>query len=89
MTPPSEFEKDLIEIMIVEYCSMSEALDILFKTYEVDTNSVIDLVDFLEEMLHDLDKVQIMMEVYTEYVPDIYLRKISYDEKEKKDPNKS
>ena len=81
----SDFERDIIEIMITETCTMSEALDILFKAYEVDTKSVITLVDFLEEMLYDLDKVQMMMEVYTEQVADFYLSELSYDEKQNKD----
>jgi hypothetical protein len=38
-------------------------------------------VDFLEEMVYDLDKVQAMMSIYTEQVSDFYLRKIPYDEK--------
>ncbi len=77
----SDFERDIIEVMITETCTMSEALDILFKTYEVDTKSVIDLVDFLEEMLYDLDKVQMMMEVYTEQVADFYLKELLHDKK--------
>jgi len=77
----SDFERDIIEVMITETCTMSEALDILFKAYEVDTKSAISLVDFLEEMLYDLDKVQMMMEVYTEQVTDFYLRELLYDEK--------
>ena len=81
----SDFERDIIEVMLNETCTMSEALDILFKAYEVDTKSVISLVDFLEEMLYDLDKVQMMMEVYTEQVSDFYLRELSYDEKQSKD----
>lgn len=81
----SDLERDIIEVMITETCTMSEALDILFKAYEVDTKSVISLVDFLEEMLYDLDKVQMMMEVYTEQVSDFYLRELSYDEKQNKD----
>lgn len=81
----SDFERDVIDVMITETCTMSEALDILFKVYEVDTKSVIDLVDFLEEMVYDLDKVQMIMEVYTEQVPDLYLKELLYDEKQKKD----
>lgn len=81
----SDFERDVIDVMITETCTMSEALDILFKVYEVDTKSVIDLVDFLEEMVYDLDKVQMIMEVYTEQVPDLYIRELIYDENQKKD----
>lgn len=81
----SDFERDVIDAMITETCTMSEALDILFKVYEVDTKSVIDLVDFLEEMVYDLDKVQMIMEVYTEQVPDLYIRELIYDENQKKD----
>ena len=81
----SDFERDIIDVMITETCTMTEALDILFRIYEVDTKSVIDLVDFLEEMVYNLDKVQMIMEVYTEQVADFYLRELSYDEKQNKD----
>ena len=81
----SDFERDIIDVMITETCPMSEALDILFRIYEVDTKSVIGLVDFLEEIVYDLDKVQMIMEVYTKQVPDLYLKELLYDEKQKKD----
>ena len=84
----TEFEKDLIDIMVNECCMMSEALDILFKAHEVDTKNVIDLVDFLEEMVYDLNKVQMMMSVYTGQISDFYLRKNPYDEKPQKKDDK-
>ena len=71
MKGPSEFEKQLIEIMVDEKCTMKEALDCAFSLYSVNTTNVIDLVDFLEDVLYDLDKVQMMMEIYTGQIPDL------------------
>jgi hypothetical protein len=68
-----EFEKELIGIMIDEQCTLSQALDYAFSTYNVDTNSVFDLVDFLEERVYDLDKVQMLMMIYTSQTSDFQL----------------
>jgi len=77
----TDFEKKLIDVMVRDQCMMSEALHTLFESYEVDTKSVFALVDFLEEMVHDLDKVQMMMAIYTDKIPDFHLRNSSYNEK--------
>lgn len=71
-----DFERELIKIMVNEACTMSQALNRAFVIHNVDTESVFDLVDFLEERLHDLDKVQAMMEIYTGYIPDFQLVRI-------------
>lgn len=78
-----DFEKELINIMVDEKCTMSEALGYAFSLYNVDTNSVFDLVDFLEEQLYDLDKVQAMMMIYTGQMPDLQLTRLIDDGKEK------
>lgn len=85
MTLPSDalpsFERVLIEIMIDESCTLREALDVAFSSHGVDTNNVFDLVDFLEEQLYDLDKVQTMMLIYTGRSPDFQLKRMIDDEK--------
>jgi len=85
--PP--FEKELISIMVDERCSMSEALGRAFSAYNVDTKSVFDLVDFLEERLYDLDKVQMMMAIYTGRIPDFSLTRIDDGETKAHRTNKS
>lgn len=71
-----DFEKELINIMVDEKCTMSEALGYAFSSYNVDTNSVFDMVDFLEDKLYDLDKVQTFMMIYTGQVPDFQLTRL-------------
>jgi hypothetical protein len=85
--PPPTFEKYLIEIMIDEKCTMAEALDLAFSDHGVDTDSVFDMVDFLEEQVYDLDKVQAMMMIYTGQITDFQLTRMIDDEKTKR-PNK-
>jgi len=80
----SDFEKELVEIMILESCTMQTALSYAFSSYNVDVESVFDLVDFLEYMIYDLDKVQYFMQVYTGQVPDLYLVELLNDEKKDK-----
>jgi hypothetical protein len=82
----SDFEKELVETMILENCTMQEALVNLFSLYRVDTESVIDLVDFLEYMVYDLDKVQYLMQIYTGQVPDMQL--VDLKDEKKKDRDK-
>jgi hypothetical protein len=81
----SDFEKELVETMILENCTMQEALVNLFSLYRVDTESVIDLVDFLEYMVYDLDKVQFLMQVYTGQVPDMQLVALKDEKKKDRD----
>ncbi len=87
MKVASDFEKELVEIMILESCTMQTALSYAFSAYKVDVESVFDLVDFLEYMIYDLDKVQYFMQVYTGQVPDLHL--VELLDNEKKDTNKS
>jgi hypothetical protein len=75
------FEKELVEIMIDEECTMSTALNYAFSNHKVDTSSVITIVDFLEEMLYDLDKVEFFMKVYTGQVTDLHLVEMIDNEK--------
>jgi len=82
----SDFEKELIQIMILESCTMQTALSYAFSAYHVDHESVFDLVDFLEYMVYDLDKVQFLMQVYTGQIPDMQLK--DYVNGEKKDTDK-
>lgn len=69
----SDFEKDIIEMMITEKCTFSEALETLLHLHNVNVESVIDLVDFLEEKINDLDKIEMIMKIYTRKLPDIYI----------------
>ena len=87
MKVASDFEKELVQIMIFESCTMQTALSYAFSAYKVDVESVFDLVDFLEYMIYDLDKVQYFMQVYTGQVPDLHL--VELLDNEKKDTNKS
>ena len=77
------FEKEVVDIMVNEKCTMREALDYMFFYHEVDTNSVFDLVDFLEKRLYDLDKVQTIMMIYTGQTPDFQLTRFADDDKTK------
>ena len=78
-----DFEKELIDIMVDEKCTMGQALAYAFSSHNVDVSNVFDLVDFLEEQLYDLDKVQAMMMIYTGQMPDLQLTRLIDDGKEK------
>lgn len=77
------FEKEVVDVMVNEKCTMREALDYIFFYHEVDTDNVFDLVDFLEKRLYDLDKVQTIMMVYTGQSPDFQLTRFADDGKTK------
>lgn len=79
----SDFEKNLVEIMSQHNLSMREALLRMFVLNGIDTNSVFSLVDFLEEMLYDLNKVQFFMMVYTGQISDIELKRLLNDAESK------
>lgn len=69
------YEQDIVEIMVDLDCTLSEALEVDFDMHEVDTNSVFDLVDYLERRLgNDLNKVNMMMQIYTRQTSDFKLR---------------
>lgn len=77
ITSVCSYEKDIIEIMIDLKCTLSEALDVDFNMNGVDTDSVIAIVDYLEYRLRgDLDKVNLLMKVYTRQTPDFGLVKL-------------
>lgn len=81
-TKPSQadfglYEKEIIQIMIDLDCSLSSALDIDFDINGIDKNSVIALVDYLEEKLNrDMNKVENFMLVYQCMAPDVKLKRL-------------
>ena len=72
---PDNYEKFLISIMADCHSTLSEALDLDMWNNGVDTKSVYDVVDYLENRLESLDKVHYYMQVYTGQLPDIILKK--------------
>jgi hypothetical protein len=59
-------------------CTISEALEVDFDMHLVDTNSTIDLVDYLEGRLNqDLYKVSMLMQIYTYQIPDFKLKPLT------------
>jgi len=69
-----DYEKNIVEIMIMEDCSFREAMEIIFDMNEVDKNSVFSLVDFLEDELVDLHTVEYYMKIWTSDANDMVLR---------------
>lgn len=62
----TEFEKELVEVMIDKSFSFSEALSYLFEKNSIDQLNVFDLTDFLEEKLEmNMLKVEHFMNIYT------------------------
>lgn len=72
---PSDYEKYLVELMAEDYMTLSEALEVDFWASQVNIHSVYDVVDYLEQKLENLDKVQYYMSVYTGQAPDVVLKK--------------
>lgn len=72
----SSYERGIVEIMVTENCTLLDALDIDFDAHQVDKSSVIGLVDYLENRLKDLNKVNLIMGVYTGRYPDMRLTEI-------------
>lgn len=83
-----DFEKYLIEIMVSEKCTMSQALGNAFSSHGIDQTNVFDMVDFLEEQLYDLDKVQMMMMIYTGKTPDFQLTRLDNGKTKNEGPDK-
>lgn len=79
-TDINDYEKRIILIMIDEVCTFSEAMLIDFESHNVNTSSVFDLVEFLENQLGSLDKVEYMMDVYVGRKPDMKLKAPKEDE---------
>ncbi len=72
--PIARLEQQIVEMMISEDCTLVGAMDIIFMLCDVDTDSVYDIVDFLEERLPDLDTVSYFMEIYSGNEPDVDLK---------------
>lgn len=70
------YEQKLVEIMIDENCTLAAALEIDFDQNTIDKESVIGIVDYLEEMMTDLNKVELLMNIYTRRTPDMYLKQL-------------
>ena len=68
-------EKEIINIMLDNNCTLSQALQIDFDMNLVDTDSVIGMVDYLELKFQDLNKVAFYMDVYTGRSTDFHLTK--------------
>ncbi|MFA7408396.1 MAG: hypothetical protein WCY93_11330 [Anaerolineaceae bacterium] len=60
----TDFEKRVLDIMIVEDCGFQEALNIIFDSDSVDKSSILSLTDYLEEQVPDLDKVAYFMKIW-------------------------
>ena len=72
------YEQSIVEIMIDLDCTISEALEVDFDMHLVDTNSTIDLVDYLEGRLNQvLYKVSMLMQIYTYQIPDFKLKPLT------------
>lgn len=84
-----DFEQHLIDTMVSEKCTMSQALGKAFSSHGIDQTNVFDMVDFLEEQIYDLDKVQAMMMIYNGQIADFHLVRLMNDgEAKNKRPNK-
>lgn len=72
------YEQSIVEIMVDFNCTLSEALDIDFDMNNLDKNSVVDLVDYLETKLnHDMYKVSMLMQIYTHQASDFRLKPLT------------
>jgi hypothetical protein len=72
------YEQSIVEIMVDFNCTLSEALNIDFFMNDLDKNSVVDLVDYLETKLdRDMNKVSLLMQVYTHQTSDFRLKPLT------------
>lgn len=72
------YEQSIVEIMVDFNCTLSEALDIDFYMNDLDKNSVVDLVDYLEiKVNRDMYKVSMLMQIYTHQTPDFRLKPLT------------
>lgn len=71
----TDYERYLIQVMRDYELTLSEAMDYDFKNSKVDISSVIDICDYLEENLIDLNKVKYYMLIYVGQENDLVLRK--------------
>lgn len=75
LTEPDVYEKILMEIMADEDVSLKDAMFIDLFQNDINDHSIYDIVDYLEHKFKDLDKVSYYMQVYTEQLPDVGLKK--------------
>jgi hypothetical protein len=73
VVPDTDYEKELIETMVILDCSLKEALNLDIITH-VNTFHVVYITDYLEERLGDLNKVAYLMGVYTGRYSDLRLK---------------
>lgn len=71
---PDSYEATIINKMWIGNLSLGEALYVDMWDHSVDTDDVYNMVDFLEERLENLDKVQYYMMVMTGQCPDVILK---------------
>lgn len=80
---PSEYETILLKIMYSKKISLADALDRDFKLNGVDVSSILDITDYLEDRLKNLNKVAYYMDVYTGNSSDVALKQHVEELKEK------
>jgi len=71
----ASYEHKIILLMIDHEVTMLDALILDMKNNGVDTDSVLDICDYLEGELNDLDKVEMFMDILVGRSPDQYLVK--------------
>lgn len=68
------YEQDIVEIMVEYKVTLLEALMIDMQGNGVDTDSVLDLTDYLEEKFdQDMDKVEFYMDIISGRKSDMFL----------------
>jgi len=72
---PTAYESYLVSLMQRKKLTLVEALNFDFKNLNIDTSSVFEICDYLEEKLKDLDRVQYYMLIYTGQQPDLEIRR--------------
>jgi hypothetical protein len=69
------YEQDIVEIMVEYKVTLLEALMIDMQGNGVDTDSVLDLTDYLEVKFdQDMDKVEYYMDIISGRKPDLFLK---------------
>ena len=74
-TVKSKYLNLIIEMMALDNITMSEAVLRDMDANNVDTESVIGMVDYLEDNIQDLNMVQYFMQVLTGHTSDLTLIK--------------
>jgi len=71
----NDFDKKIIVMMIDHELTMFEALSLDMENNGVDLDSVLDMCDYLEGELHNLDMVEFYMDILSGRAPDQHLVK--------------